>query len=168
MYKSLRSVPFRRSLSASKGLLTSQPVASRAEDVYNSQDFTKLGQGITENGLGESPIGSTLTGYQTWLLYTSFPVFVLLGHTSSEIFYFFLAGLVESGVQRIDNLTRRVSRDIKLGRDEVATRLLPQMGSQDRPATVIYCNYLLNSCARARNLNVSIISQQFVGFVWRI
>ncbi|KAG0590834.1 hypothetical protein M758_1G125600 [Ceratodon purpureus] len=115
MYKSLRSVPFRRSLSASKGLLTSQPVASRAEDVYNSQDFTKLGQGITENGLG----------------------------------------LAESGVQRIDNLTRRVSRDIKLGRDEVATRLLPQMGSQDRPATVIYCNYLLNSCARARNLNMA-------------
>ena len=55
MYKSLRSVPFRRSLSATKGL-TSQPVVSRAEDAYNSQDFTKLGQEVTEYGFGESLI----------------------------------------------------------------------------------------------------------------
>lgn len=60
--------------------------------------------------------------------------------------------------RRLDTLTRQVSRVIKLRRDEVATQLLPQMGAGDRPATVVYCNYLLNSCARAKNITVSIHS----------
>ena len=129
MYKSLRTAPFRRSLSATKGLLTSQRPASGAED--------KLGDEIGEDSLISS-----------WC-------YVLRIDYKLKMMLLF----AESGIQRIETLTRRVSRDIKLGRDEVATRLLPQMGSQDRPATVIYCNYLLNSCARARNLNVSIIFQ---------
>lgn len=58
--------------------------------------------------------------------------------------------------RRIDSFTRQVSRVIKSGRDEVAIRLLPQLGSQDRPVTVCYCNYLFNSCARSRNVTVSV------------
>lgn len=61
MYKSLRAVPFRRSLSGTKCLLTSQPVASRAEDAHSSQDFSKLAQEITGNGFSESLTASLFT-----------------------------------------------------------------------------------------------------------
>ncbi|CAM6021835.1 unnamed protein product [Sphagnum balticum] len=53
--------------------------------------------------------------------------------------------------RRIDSLARQVSRLIKQNKEDVATGLLPQMAAQERPPTVVYCNYLLNSCARARN-----------------
>jgi pentatricopeptide repeat protein len=53
--------------------------------------------------------------------------------------------------RRIDSLARQVSWLIKQNKEDVATGLLPQMAAQERPPTVVYCNYLLNSCARARN-----------------
>ncbi len=59
--------------------------------------------------------------------------------------------------RRIDSLARQVSRLIKQNKEDVATGLLPQMAAQERPPTVVYCNYLLNSCARARNPTVSLM-----------
>lgn len=59
--------------------------------------------------------------------------------------------------RRIDSLARQVSWLIKQNKEDVATGLLPQMAAQERPPTVVYCNYLLNSCARARNPTVSLM-----------
>jgi len=56
MYKSLRSVPFRRSLSATESVLSSQLLVVRAEDAYNSQNLTTVRQEISGNGFGESLI----------------------------------------------------------------------------------------------------------------
>jgi len=53
MYKSLRSVAFRRSLSAKESAVSSQLLVVRAEDAYNSRKLTAVGQELSGNGFGE-------------------------------------------------------------------------------------------------------------------
>jgi len=53
MYKSLRSVPFRRSLSAKESAVSSELLVVRTEDAYRSRKLTTVGQELSGNGFGE-------------------------------------------------------------------------------------------------------------------